>query len=115
MILLLALACGGQPQTLADCARLGDPSEAEECRYTLVSPLVGDKKALAAALSEVEATAGAQSHDLLVLRLAIAEPSRAGALCAEAKTEGAQEKCRQVLGRPHLGTTRRAPQAPQGE
>jgi hypothetical protein len=110
--LALLAACGGAPTQPADCAALRDPAAQEECRHALVAPLLGDPAALDAALSEVRASASPQSHDLLLLRLAIDAPERAHALCTRVSTEGAAEKCRQVLGRPHLGTTRRPPTDP---
>ena len=46
------------------------------------------------------------------VRLAIAEPQKAGRLCERVTTPGADEKCRQVLGRPHLQTTPKPPKDP---
>lgn len=97
------------PETLADCAQLSEIAAREECRYTFVAPLVGDTKALDAALAEIPE---AESRDLLLLRLAIAEPRKASKLCERVTTPGAGERCRQVLGRPHLQTTPRPPKDP---
>lgn len=105
----LALASCAQPTTVAGCGDLGDAAEREDCRWRLVEPLAGDDAALAAALAEVTP---AESRDLLLLRLSIAHPTRAGAFCRQVTTPGAQEKCKQVLGRPHLGTAPRNPRPP---
>ena len=70
---------------------------------------MGDTKALDAALADI---AEPESRDLLLLRLAIAEPQKAGRLCERVTTPGADEKCRQVLGRPHLQTTPKPPKDP---
>ncbi len=106
----LLTACGDpEPQALEDCASLSDAGAREECRYTFVAPLVGDKKALDAALEQIPE---AESRDLLLLRLAIAEPRKAARLCEKVTTPGADERCRQVLGRPHLQSTPKAPKDP---
>lgn len=117
--LTLLLGCQ-KPQTLADCAGLSDAAEREECRFQMVRPLLPDpqdpkpdykalKKGLDEAFQDIE---DPRSRDLLLLRLAIASPSTAGFLCNRVTTDGAQQKCQQVLGRPHLGTVRKAPEAP---
>jgi hypothetical protein len=110
--LLLLLACEAEPVTVAECARLGSRAEIEDCRFRLVAPLVGDDQALDAALADIPDPA---SRDLLLLRLAIADPPRAGRLCKRVETDGAETRCRQVLGRPHLSTTRRPPAEPAPE
>lgn len=104
---LLAFACGGAPQSLEDCDEVRDPAAQEECRYTFILPLLGDPPSLDAALASIDDPG---SRDLLLLRLAIADPKRAGALCKRVATEGAKARCRQVLGRPHLQSTRRPPE-----
>ena len=120
MILLFALLGCSEPKTLADCAGVRDAAEREECRFQMVRPLLPDpndpkpdykalKKGLDAALAAID---DPRSRDLLLLRLAIASPSTAGFLCNKVETDGARQKCQQVLGRPHLGTVRKAPEAP---
>lgn len=105
--LLLGLACGGgAPTTMAGCAALSDVQAREECRFGLARGLLDQPEALQAALAQV---AEVESRDLLLLRLAVAEPTRASSLCGLVTTEGASEKCRQVVGRPHLSTTPRGP------
>ena len=43
-------------------------------------------------------------RDLLLLSLSVQHPRYSGPLCARIQTDGAKEKCQQVLGRPHLST-----------
>ena len=105
-VLLLGLACTDEPTTVTGCSALDSPAEREDCRFALVKPLVDDRGALDSALDEI---ADVRSRDLLLLRLAIADPARAGRLCGRVETTGAQARCTQVLGRPHLSTTRRPP------
>ena len=105
-------ACGDpEPTQLSDCARLSEPAAQEACRYRFIAPLLDDPDALDAALATIDDPG---SRDLVLLRLAIADPRRAAGLCRRVTTEGAQARCRQVLGRPHLQSTRRPPEpAPQ--
>ena len=41
-------------------------------------------------------------RDLLLLQLAIREPKYSQKLCHKIQTKNAKEKCRQIIGRPHL-------------
>ncbi len=111
ILLALLVACQGEPETVAECARLRTEAAVEDCRLRLIKPLVDDPAALDAALADID---DPRSRDLVLLRLAIDDPQRAGRLCEKVETEGAQDRCRQVLGRPHLRTTRRPPEAPPG-
>ena len=43
-----------------------------------------------------------QSADLLLLRAAVQRPHNGMTFCGLTTTKTAQEKCRQVIGRPHL-------------
>lgn len=106
-LLLWALGCASTPTTVADCADLADLQQREECRFTLASALLDQPRQLDQALASIDSV---QSRDLLLLRLAVADPPRASRLCGQVKTAGAQQKCRQVVGRPHLSTSPRAPQ-----
>lgn len=100
MLLSLLLACADpEPETLPACAALSPPTAVEDCRYRLVSPLVSDPAALQAALGEITDDT---SRDLLLLRLAVNHPDKASLLCRQTTTPPAQQKCQQVLGRPHL-------------
>jgi hypothetical protein len=107
--LLLVVSCTVAPASLEDCAGVPEPAAREECHYTFIAPLLSDPPSLDAALASIEDPA---SRDLLLLRLAIADPKRAAALCKRVASDGAKERCRQVLGRPHLQSTRRPPQPP---
>ena len=42
------------------------------------------------------------SRDLLLLQLAVQQPRHSTELCKRVQTSGAKEKCKQVIGRPHL-------------
>ena len=111
--LLMACAGAAAPTYIGECTRLTTASAVETCRYDMLRPTVAqarmDTEALDAGLKEVDDDI---SRDLVLLRLAIAAPKHAGALCLRVRTGGAAEKCTQVLGRPHLGTERRAPKPP---
>ena len=41
-------------------------------------------------------------NDLLLLTLAVRNPQQAPVFCEKVKSTAAREKCRQVIGRPHL-------------
>ena len=43
-------------------------------------------------------------RDLLLLRLAVRNPSQSSKLCKRVQSQNAIEKCKQVIGRPHLTT-----------
>ena len=45
-------------------------------------------------------------RDLLLLRLAVQHPSKSSHLCKRVQSKNAIEKCKQVIGRPHLTTPR---------
>ncbi|NOY27061.1 MAG: hypothetical protein GXP62_14420 [Oligoflexia bacterium] len=104
---LWALGCASAPSTVADCARIADLQQREECRFTLASALLDQPGQLDQALADIDSV---ESRDLLLLRLAVADPPRASRLCAQVTTTGARQKCRQVVGRPHLSTSPRAAQ-----
>lgn len=106
LLLAAALGCAGAPATFADCAAVRDATAREDCRFQMALGLLDQPQALQAALDSV---AEPESRDLLLLRLAVAEPTRAAALCHQAATPGAQEKCQQVIGRPHLSTSPQPP------
>lgn len=114
---LLALLAGCAPESVADCAGIGDVARRETCRYEQTQKLALpdgptgqlDKAGLKQAMSQID---DATSRDLILLRLAILAPTEAMGLCREVSTDGAREKCQQVLGRPHLGTTRKPPEPP---
>ena len=43
-----------------------------------------------------------QRKDIILLKLAVKKPKFGPELCQRTQTENAKEKCRQVVGRPHL-------------
>jgi hypothetical protein len=45
-------------------------------------------------------------RDLLLLRLAVQQPRYSTILCRRVQSQNAKEKCKQVIGRPHLTTPR---------
>ena len=101
-LLLWLAGCGGS----ADCERVRDEVAREDCRFAKASALyAADPRAFRSAL---EAIPTPESRDLVRLRLAIRDPAGAQVLCREVETPPAQEKCRQVLGRPHLTTAPRS-------
>ncbi len=109
LLSLLLAGCTTEPASFADCADVADLTAREDCRLQFARQLLDDPTALDAAIDSVPE---ADSRDLLLLRLAVAEPTRASRLCERVVGAGAVEKCRQVLGRPHLSTTPRPPQPP---
>lgn len=105
-LLLVVLGCGEpEPTRFEECARL-DPLPREDCRLGFARQLLDRPDELQAALDSLPDDS---SRDLLLLRLAVAEPTRASGLCGRTRSEPAREKCRQVLGRPHLSTPAQAP------
>ena len=66
---------------------------------------IDDIDALETELSTLEEPG---DRDMVLYRLAFNNPERATNFCARITTASFVEKCQQVLGRPHLGTIRRA-------
>ena len=62
-------------------------------------PLLQDPNAFYSELTKVQ---DPDYQDLLVLQVAIREPKYAENLCKKVKTKNAKERCRQIIGRPHL-------------
>jgi len=98
LVLLLA-ACGGGDE--GRCERLRDPAEQQDCHLEELATLFGegDEAAFVEGLAALE---DPLTRDLVRIRLAVDRPERSGWLCARVETEGARDKCRAVLGRPHL-------------
>lgn len=98
--LILWLACA-RPPGFEGCAGIRDGTEREECRFTEAKKLAapGDFAGLEKALGTVE---DPLARDLLVVRLVVDDPSRAGALCKLVTSEAGLQRCQQILGRPHL-------------
>ena len=53
-------------------------------------------------LKETLSKENLETQDLLLLTLAIRNPSAAGQFCKQVGSDAAKEKCQQVIGRPHL-------------
>ena len=68
-----------------------------------LQPLLGDWAAFDRQLQTID---DPLQRDLLLLQLAVLSPRHAPALCKRTESQNAQEKCRQVVGRPHLGSAR---------
>ena len=63
------------------------------------TPLLGDWEQFDEQLQTIDDPV---SRDLLLLQLAVQKPRHSTELCKRVQTSGAEEKCRQVIGRPHL-------------
>ena len=50
-----------------------------------------------------------EHNDLLLLTLAVRHPSKAPVFCKKVQSKSAQEKCQQVIGRPHLQLSKPQP------
>ena len=64
--------------------------------------LNADPEAREMALEKLDPT----QQDLLLLQLAVQSPRQASQRCKEVRSQLAQEKCTQVIGRPHLQLTK---------
>lgn len=106
-LLLILLGCQEPtPADLAGCAELSAPTAREECRFGMVAPLAEDREAFQAALAEID---DPYSRDLIRYRLAFQDPQKHSGLCREVEEATLHEKCRQIIGRPHLSSTRKKP------
>jgi len=103
---LILTSCQSPPEDLADCAVLSSPTAREECRYEMVAPLADDPRVFEAALEQIEAP---YSRDLIRYRLAFQDPQKYSRLCKDVEEPSLHEKCRQIIGRPHLSSTRKKP------
>ncbi len=114
-LLLLACSSGngsgrGEDASKSDCRSLSDTVQRENCRFERISQLYStNRQAFRNAMKELEPAA---SRDLVRLRLAIEDPAGASMLCRDVETSAAAEKCRQVLGRPHLRSPNKLPRDP---
>ncbi len=103
LLLIATTALGpGCPAAGDDCAGMKDEVARENCQFERVSALfdAGD----AGWKEQLAAIPSAASRDLVRLRLAVVQPQQGPAICAEVETESAKERCRQVVGRPHLAS-----------
>ncbi|MEC7984999.1 MAG: hypothetical protein VX278_07540 [Myxococcota bacterium] len=65
-----------------------------------IVPLLEDSTALE---QELQKITDPNQKDLLLLRTAVQSPKHAQMLCKKIQTPNAKEKCKQIVGRPHLG------------
>jgi hypothetical protein len=100
---LLALACSGEPEP-AGCQDVTAGPNQEECRFQEALQLQGNRAELSRYLREIS---DESSRDLIAIRLAVRDPFEFGWLCDGVSTRTAGDRCRQVLGRPHLRAPRR--------
>ncbi len=98
MILHLLMACFSSGSG-GDCASVEDGVQREECLFQEAVLLSGDRASLENYIFQIEDPA---SQDLLRLRLAVRDPATNQWLCDTVSTRSAQDRCRQVVGRPHL-------------
>ena len=78
------------------CSRQTDPRER-------LMTLLGNWPAFDKEIRKVD---DPMQRDLLLLQLAVASPRFSPDLCRKVESHGAVEKCRQVMGRPHLRLAR---------
>ena len=78
----------------------GNPMEKER---EALSSMLGSWKEFDARLMGMESS---EEKDILLLSLAVENPRHAQKLCQRTAGEVAREKCRQVIGRPHLGAAK---------
>ncbi len=74
--------------------------QSKELELDEYSALMSDWQSFDETVSTMEVT----QRDLLLLRLAVQHPSQSAHLCNRVQTQNAIEKCKQVIGRPHLTT-----------
>jgi len=92
-----------------DCASIEDWQSRLDCAYSLAEQHLDEPEALARELQTID---DAEDRDMILYRLAFNHPTEASRLCQQVKTRAFTEKCTQVMGRPHLGTSRKAKAAP---
>jgi len=98
-VVVAVSGCGGTSPSGA-CGEIRDLVLQENCRLERAAEAF--ERSPEAFQAELATIASDESRDLVRLRLAIRDPVVAARLCAEVETDAATEKCRQVLGRPHL-------------
>jgi len=103
-MILLLLACfssGGN----SDCDSISDAVQREECLFQQATLLGDDKASIKHYIAQIT---DPSSQDLLRIRLAVRNPGRLQWLCEDVSTRSAQDRCRQVVGRPHLQQMKKA-------
>jgi hypothetical protein len=112
-LLAAVVSCEHPKVDAGDCTKAHDAVARENCLFEAAS--AAWKRGVPAFRKSVKAIPSPESRDLVRLRIAIDDPAGAAQLCAEVETEPAREKCRQVLGRPHLRTRPKEPEAPTSD
>jgi len=102
-LLLACFSSGGS----GDCHSLSDGEKREDCLFQEVQKFSGDQVSIRIYIDGIteKKTGNKQaiySRDLLRFRLASSDPVRYQWICQEAETTAGKEKCRQILGRPHM-------------
>jgi len=102
-LLLACFSSGGS----GDCHSLSDGEKREDCLFQEVQKFSGDQVAIRIYIDGITEkktgnTQAVYSRDLLRFRLASSDPVRYQWICQEAETTAGKEKCRQILGRPHM-------------
>jgi hypothetical protein len=84
MVLWLTLACQSGSSSIYSPEEIQNLAENPERRQRVLAEL------------------SLEQRDLLLLQLAVYNPTMAPKLCAEVQGDIAKDKCNQVIGRPHL-------------
>lgn len=98
------LACTVEPTDFAGCAALSGLEERTLCRADFSVPLPKSNAELEQRLASIE---DPTERDLLLVELAVRDPSAGTRLCARTETSLGQRQCEQVVGRPHLSHHKR--------
>jgi hypothetical protein len=105
MLIWMLLACFSSDGVGGGCDSVSDAVQREECFFQEATQLGSQRAEIKHYISLLT---DPSSQDLLRLRLAVHDPSRNQWLCEEVKTRSAQDRCRQVVGRPHLQQKKKA-------
>ncbi|MCP4808160.1 MAG: hypothetical protein GY913_31110 [Proteobacteria bacterium] len=103
-MILWLLACTPEPTSFDECTALSGLEERTVCRADFSIPLPKSNGELEERLASI---ADETERDLLLVELAVRNPSAGTRLCARATTTLGQRQCEQVVGRPHLGHHKR--------
>ena len=103
-VILALLACTTPPTDFAGCSQLSGLEERTVCRADFSVPLPKSNAELEQRLASIEDPV---ERDLLLVELAVRDPSAGTRLCARAETPLGTRQCEQVVGRPHLGHHKR--------
>lgn len=98
------LACTVEPTTFAECAALDGLEARTVCRADFSVPLPKSNGELEERLASIP---DETERDLLLVELAVRDPSAGTRLCARTTTALGERQCEQVVGRPHLGHHKR--------